>query len=420
LNNDRHDDLLRVDLLTREYPPHVYGGAGVHVEELSKALANRAHVTVRAFDGPRDDEGIHPVGSGTLQAVGYDVPEELRGANQALSTFGVDLTMAKDVDADVVHAHTWYAALAGAIAARLNSIPLVITAHSLEPFRPWKAEQLGGGYHLSSWAEKDAFEYATTVIAVSQGMKTDIMTAYPDIDPDKIAVVYNGIDPRQFPNLQEDDAGWEVFSRYHIDRAKHTLLFVGRITRQKGLPYLLEAVKLIDPSIQVVLCAGAPDTPQIADETRSAFAQLERSRGNIIWIEEMLPKAELNALEHGVDAFVCPSIYEPLGIVNLEAMVCGLPVVASATGGIPEVVVDGETGYLVPLDQVHDGTGTPTDPKRFVDDMAEAIDRLFSDPVKMKKMGIAGKKRAIENFSWDAVAAQTMNVYRQAILKVSI
>jgi starch synthase len=405
--------LIHVDLLTREYPPFVYGGAGVHVEELSKALAAHADVTVRAFDGSRDS-----IPDGTLRVVGYDVPEQLEGANQALATFAVDLEMAKDIatdDVDIIHAHTWYAALAGSMAARLRGIPLILTAHSLEPFRPWKAEQLGGGYRLSSWAEKDAFEYATTIIAVSQGMKNDILIAYPDLDPDKIEVIHNGIDIGQFQTPADNDEGWKVFDRYHIDRTKPTLLFVGRITRQKGVPYLLRALQKVDPNIQVVLCAGAPDTPQIADEVRSAVEQLEKSRGNVVWIEQMLPKNELNALEHGVDAFICPSIYEPLGIVNLEAMACGLPVIGSMTGGIPEVVVDGQTGYLVPLDQLHDGTGTPTDPDRFVDDMASAINRMFADPEMMKAMGAAGRRRAVEHFSWDVIAAQVMKVYRQAL-----
>ena len=340
---------MKVDILTREYPPHVYGGAGVHAEELSKVLAERIDVTVRAFDGKRTEADTPAIpnaanAKGSLKVVGYDTPSELADANPALKTFGVDLQIANDVDADIIHAHTWYACLAGYLAKMLHGTPLVITAHSLEPFRPWKREQLGGGYNLSSWAEKDAYEHADRVIAVSGGMRKDILTAYPNLDPDKVVVVYNGITMSDFATPAPDDPGWKVFERYNIDRSKPTLLFVGRITRQKGLPYLLKALHLISKDIQVVLCAGAPDTPEIAEEVKNAFAKLDEERGNIVWIEEMLPKPELNALEHGCDAFICPSIYEPLGIVNLEAMACGLPVVASAPVAFRKLWYDGETG----------------------------------------------------------------------------
>ncbi len=246
-------------------------------------------------------------------------------------------------------------------------------------------------------------------------MREDILTAYPNLDPDKVVVVHNGITMSQFETPADDDPGWKVFERYNIDRSKPTLLFVGRITRQKGLPYLLQALHFVDPNIQVVLCAGAPDTPEIMEEVKTAFAKLDEERGNIIWIEEMLPKPELNALEHGCDAFICPSIYEPLGIVNLEAMACGLPVVASATGGIPEVVVDGETGYLVPVDQLHDGTGTPTNPDKFVHDMADAINRIMADPEKAKRMGQAGYERARDHFSWESIADKTVKVYEDVL-----
>lgn len=409
---------MKVDLLTREYPPHVYGGAGVHVEELSRALAERIDVTVRAFDGPRGLSEIPslPVGArGSLKVTGYGVPSELLQANAALQTFGVDLQLANDVDADLVHAHTWYTCLAGRLAQQLHDIPFVITAHSLEPFRPWKKEQLGGGYNLSSWAERDAYEHANRIIAVSEGMRNDILTAYPNVQPENVAVVHNGITISDFAMPEPENAGWKVFERYHIDRNKPTLLFVGRITRQKGLPYLLKALHFVDSDIQVILCAGAPDTPQIANEVKTSFAQLEAERGNVIWIEEMLPKHELSALEHGSDAFICPSIYEPLGIVNLEAMACGLPVVASATGGIPEVVEDGKTGYLVPIEQLHDGTGTPTHPDEFTHAMADAINRVMSDPQRAKAMGEAGYERARDHFSWETIAERTIDVYKSML-----
>ena len=410
---------MKVDILTREYPPHIYGGAGVHVDELAKVLAERIDVTVRAFDGPRIPADVPAIPSqnpkGSLSVFGYDTPAELTQANAALKTFGTDLQIANDVDADLVHVHTWYACLAGRLAQQLHEVPMVITAHSLEPFRPWKKEQLGGGYNLSSWAERDAYEHAERIIAVSAGMRNDILSAYPNVDPDKVAVVHNGITLADFATPADDDEGWKVFERYHIDRSKPTLLFVGRITRQKGLPYLLQALHLINKDIQVVLCAGAPDTPEIAAEVKSAFAELNDQRGNIIWIEEMLPKPELNALEHGSTAFVCPSIYEPLGIVNLEAMACDLPVVASATGGIPEVVEDGVTGLLVPLEQLHDGTGTPTDPDTFVHDMAHAIDEIMAAPERAKAMGRAGYERARDKFSWESIAERTIDVYRDAL-----
>lgn len=406
---------MKVDILSREYPPHVYGGAGVHVEELSRVLAERMDVTVQAFDGPRDASADTHQGRHEPTVVGYDVPAELSDADTVLKTFGVDLLMAQDVHADLVHAHTWYACLAGRLASQLHDIPLVITAHSLEPFRPWKAEQLGGGYRLSSWAERDAYESADRIIAVSAGMKQDILSAYPKVDPQRVDVVHNGITMSDFARPDDDSPAWGVFERYGIDRAKPTLLFVGRITRQKGLPYLLKALHLIDPGIQVVLCAGAPDTPEIAAEVKSGFARLQQERGNIIWIEEMLPRPQLCALEHGSTAFICPSIYEPLGIVNLEAMACNLPVVASATGGIPEVVEDGVTGSLIPLEQLHDGTGTPTDPEKFVRDMASAIDGIFADEAQARAMGKAGYARARDLFSWERIAEETIKVYQRAL-----
>lgn len=411
---------MKVDILTREYPPHIYGGAGVHVDELAKVLARHINVTVRTFDGPRSNDGVvvpSDTGSGSLRVVGYENIPAYEQANAALKTFGVDLSMANDVDSDLVHVHTWYTCLAGLLAQRLHGVPLVVTAHSLEPLRPWKREQLGGGYELSLWAEREAYEHADRVIAVSHGMKRDILRAYSNLDPDKVSVVHNGITMEDFARPAEDNEGWKVFERYGVDRSRPTLLFVGRITRQKGLPYLLKALHHVDKEVQVVLCAGAPDTPEIAQQVKQEFTDLKETRGNIVWIGDMLPKHELVALEHGCDAFICPSIYEPLGIVNLEAMACNLPVIASATGGIPEVVEDGKTGVLVPLDQREDGTGEPLRPDDFVHDMAEGINAVFADLDKAKRMGEAGYARARDHFGWEAIAERTIDVYTSILNK---
>jgi starch synthase len=296
----------------------------------------------------------------------------------------------------------------------MYKIPHIITAHSLEPLRPWKAEQLGGGYALSSWAEKLAYEDATGIIAVSQGMKDDILRCYPDIDESKVYVVHNGIDLDSFKQTGEET---DVLERYKIDTDKPTAVFVGRITRQKGLPYFLKTIKKISPDIQVVLCAGSPDTKEIAKEVSTAVEKLNKTRGNIIWIEEMLPKHELVTVLEASDVFICPSVYEPLGIVNLEAMALKLPVVATATGGIPEVVLDGETGKLVEIEQLNDGTGTPTNIEKFTSDYAEAITWMFSDLERAKKMGEAGYKRAKDHFAWQSIGAATVKVYEEVIAK---
>jgi alpha-maltose-1-phosphate synthase len=403
---------MRVDLLTREYPPHVYGGAGVHVAELARVLGSRAEVRVRAFDGPRDPAPPgHAAAGGTPAVTGYADPPELAAANPALRTLGVDLAMAADVGgADVVHSHTWYANMAGHLGGLLHDVPHVVTAHSLEPLRPWKAEQLGGGYALSSWAERTAFEGAARVIAVSAGMRADILRSYPALDPDDVVVVHNGIDLDGW-RRPDDDAVADVAARFGLVRDRPTVIFVGRITRQKGLPYLLRAVEQLPPEVQLVMCAGAPDTPEIAQEVSSAFLGLRESRTGVVWIEEMLPRADVVGLLAASTAFVCPSVYEPLGIVNLEAMAVGLPVVASATGGIPEVVDDGVTGRLVPLEQADDGTGTPVHPDEFVADLAQALTDVVTDPDGAARMGAAGRRRAEEHFSWEAVADRTMAVY---------
>ncbi|MCM3656909.1 glycogen synthase [Agromyces mediolanus] len=395
---------MLVDLLTREYPPEVYGGAGVHVAELVRALRRDLDVRVRCFGAARDEAGTFA----------YAPPVEFDGRNAALGTMGVDLLMAADVaGADLVHSHTWYANFAGFTAKRLHGVPHVVTAHSLEPLRPWKAEQLGGGYALSSWVERTAFEDADAVIAVSEGMRRDILRAYPEIDPARVEVVYNGIDLVDWaPN---DDRA--LVRSLGVDPDRPSVVFVGRITRQKGLPYLLRAARHLPSDAQLVLCAGAPDTPEIMAEVTGLVDELRRERDGVVWIDRHLPRAELTALLTSATAFVCPSIYEPLGIVNLEAMACGAAVVGTATGGIPEVVEDGVTGVLVPIEQAEDGTGTPLDPERYVADLAAALERVLDDPDAARRLGAAGRARAEAHFGWTAIAERTREVYRAALAR---
>ena len=406
---------MRVDLLTKEYPPFIYGGAGVHVNELAKVLRPLADVRVHAFGGPREP-GTEGADDGVT---GYPEIAELDGANAALRTFGVDLEMAQGTEGtDLVHSHTWYANMAGHLAGLLHGVPHVVSAHSLEPMRPWKAEQLGGGYALSSWAEKQAYEGASAVIAVSNGMREDILRSYPAVDPERVKVVHNGIDLEDW--ARPEDAEFEALTaavqeRFGIDPERPTVVFVGRVTRQKGLPHLLRAVEMLPPQVQVILCAGAPDTKEIKEEVDTAVAALQAQRTGVVLIEEMLPHRELQAVLASSDVFVCPSVYEPLGIVNLEAMAMGLPVVGSATGGIPDVIVDGETGYLVPLEQLQDGTGTPIHPEVFAADLAERLTDLVTDRDKARRMGVAARARVEEHFSWSAIAERTMEVYRWAL-----
>ncbi len=393
---------MRIDLLTREYPPDVYGGAGVHVENLAAVLRSRVDVRVRAFGGARDEEGV----------TGYPDLPELASANAALRTLGVDLTIAADCEGtDLVHSHTWYANLAGHLAGLLYDVPHVLSAHSLEPLRPWKAEQLGGGYALSSWAERTAYLGAARVIAVSAGMRADILRSYPEVDPDKVVVVHNGIDLSGWARMEDPDA----VRALGIDPQRPAIVFVGRITRQKGLPYLLRAAERLPEEVQLVLCAGAPDTPEIMAEVTGLVEALRERRSGVVWIERMLPRAELCQVLSAATTFVCPSVYEPLGIVNLEAMACEAAVVGTATGGIPEVVEDGVTGRLVPIDQVDDGTGTPRDPEQFVADLAETLTQVCADPAKARELGRAGRRRAQDHFSWDAIADRTLEVYRSAL-----
>jgi starch synthase len=393
---------MRVDILSREYPPEVYGGAGVHVAELVNALRPSTDVVVRAFGKPRDEPHVYS----------YLVPAQLTSANPALATLGVDLQMAEDVaGADIVHSHTWYANGAGHLAKLLHGIPHVVTAHSLEPLRPWKAEQLGGGYRVSSWIEKTAFEAADAVIAVSAGMARDILRSYPAIDPERVKVVHNGIDLDRWQRVEDP----ELVHSLGIDPNRPSVVFVGRITRQKGLPYLLEAVKRLPPEVQLVLCAGSPDTPEILAEVQAGVAALQTVRSGVIWLDRLLSQHELAVVLSNATTFVCPSVYEPLGIVNLEAMACGAPVVGTATGGIPEVVADHLTGRLVPIEQVQDGTGIPVDPEKFITDLAAILTEVVSDPVGARLMGEAGRLRARSEFSWGSIAARTRAIYQELL-----
>jgi starch synthase len=381
---------MRVGLITREWPPAVYGGAGVHVEHLAAELRALTDVEVHCFGDPRPD------------AVAHGTDPGLEGANAALQVLSTDLRIAAAVGGcDVVHSHTWYADLGGHLAALLHGVPHVVTTHSLEPHRPWKAEQLGGGYAISSWAEATALHAADAVIAVSQGMRRDVLEAYPSLDPDRVHVVYNGIDPDAYAPV----AATDVLERHGVDPAQPYAVFVGRITRQKGLAHLLRAADRIPG--QLVLCAGAPDTPEIAAETDALVAQLTASRDGVVLISEMLPKADVAQLLSHAAAFVCPSVYEPLGIVNLEAMACGTAVVASDVGGIPEVVVDGETGLLV--------HHTPDDPAAFEAALAAAVTALLEDPARAATMGRAGRERAVSEFGWPAIAQQTLELYRSLL-----
>ncbi|MGP4031957.1 glycogen synthase [Pseudarthrobacter sp. 1C304] len=397
---------MRIDIVTKEFPPEIYGGAGVHVAELSRVLAQHVDLQVRAFGAPRKP-GYHGA-----SVTSYAVPEDLAGANAAVQTLGVDLRIVPDIaGADLVHSHTWYANMAGHIASLLHGIPHVLSAHSLEPLRPWKAEQLGGGYALSSWVEKTAYEAAAAIIAVSEGMRQDILRSYPEVDPAKVKVVHNGIDV----SLWNRDEGDDVVRGLGIDPSRPSVVFVGRNTRQKGVPYLLRAAAKLPADVQLVLCLGAADTPELAAETAVLIEGLQAQRGGVVLVERMLPRNELIQVLSHATAFACPSIYEPLGIVNLEAMACGAAVVASATGGIPEVVQHGETGLLVDIEQVTDGTGTPLDPEKFVSEFAAALTEVVSDPERARAMGQAGRRRAEEHFSWESITETTLEVYRSVL-----
>ncbi|WP_136611593.1 glycogen synthase [Sinomonas albida] len=397
---------MRIDIVTKEFPPEIYGGAGVHVAELSKVLAREVDLRVHAFGAPREAT----VDGASVTS--HQVPSQLAGANAALQTLGIDVDIVPEVSgADVVHSHTWYANMAGHVSSILYGIPHVLSAHSLEPLRPWKAEQLGGGYRLSSWVEKTAYEAAAAIIAVSHGMRDDILRCYPGVDPAKVQVVHNGIDVSRWGR----DEGTDLIRALGIDPEKPSVVFVGRNTRQKGVPYLLRAAAKLPADVQLVLCLGAADTPELARETAALIDGLKAEREGVVLIERMLPRAELIQVLSHATAFACPSIYEPLGIVNLEAMACGAAVVATATGGIPEVVDHGSTGLLVPIEQVSDGTGTPLDPDKFVTDFAAALTEVVSDPARAREMGEAGRVRAEQNFSWDTIGQATLDVYSSVL-----
>ena len=385
---------MKVAILTREWPPDIYGGAGVHVRELATHLRPLVDVDVHCFGSPRPDAQAHAV------------PAELTGANTALQTLGVDLEMVRDTaGVDVLHSHTWYANLAGHVGGLLHDVPHVITAHSLEPLRPWKIEQLGGGYRVSSWVESTAYSHAQAIIAVSEGMRRDILAAYPQVDPARVHVVHNGIDTEAF----RPDESVAALERHGVPRDRPYVIFVGRITRQKGLQHLLAAARDFDPGTVLVLCASSPETPEILAEVSRAVDHLRIERGadSVVWIEEQATLDDVRQLLTNARAFVCPSVYEPLGIVNLEAMACETPVVASAVGGIPEVVLDRVTGLLVPYDA--------EDPQALEMGLAAAINALVADPERAETMGRAGRARAIADFGWDAIAQRTVDVYRAAL-----
>ena len=428
---------MRVGLMTREYPPHVYGGAGVHVEYLSRELAKKIEVEVHCWGEQHADEG-------NLHVRGQEPPPEITAGSTekwkaAVDALGLNLAQMKELGAiDLVHTHTWYVSMAGFLAKKLYNIPFVLTTHSLEPLRAWKAEQLGSGYSMSSWMERTAILDADAIVAVSQGTKADILKAYPDVSPARIHVIYNGIDLDEYQFTRDTSA----LIKYGVDPEKPYVLFVGRITRQKGVTHLVDAIRYLPPGTQVVLCAGAPDTPEIAEEMRGKVEELRRETPgsvpdlaehftdegghsfatgdptghghNIVWIEQMVTKQEAIQLYSHCQVFCCPSVYEPFGIINLEAMACGAPVVASATGGILEVVVDGETGYLVPFAQ-DPVTTFPSEPEQFAQDLARRLTELLADPDRCRHFGQAGRARVEAHFSWTAIAGQTIALYQKLL-----
>lgn len=405
---------MKTAILTNEFPPSIYGGAGIHVQFLTRELQTYCGIEVRCFgDQNVQGESLSALGV-KVRSAGIDAAEAR--TRKILDPLDINLQMAATLKGvDVVHCHTWYTHFAGVLASRLLEVPLILTTHSLEPHRPWKHEQLGhGGYAMSSWIERTAYQSADGVIAVSQQMKKDVIELY-GVSPDRVQVIYNGIDPEFYqPTFDES-----ILRQYGIDPAKPYVIFVGRITRQKGIGQLLEAIPQIDPNAQVVLCAGAPDTPEIAAEMKAKMTELQAKRPGLIWIQEMLDHAKLRVLYSHATTFVCPSLYEPFGIINLEAMSCGIPVVGSAVGGIPEIIVHGETGILVPLQPKGDNDFEPAHPEAFQSALARSINLLLANPAKAKEMGQAARKRAIDVFSWKSIAKQTFDFYTQTIQRHS-
>ncbi len=395
---------MKVALFSKEYPPYVYGGAGVHVEYLSRALAAHVGVEVRCF-------GDQVSSDGQLAVRGYPQWDETARNTDprfvgAVDAFARSLMMAKDtLAADIVHCHTWYADMGGLLAAKLWGVPYVLTIHSLEPLRPWKVEQLGNAYHLSAWMERTAIESADAIIAVSRETREDVRRLF-DVAPERVHVIHNGIDPDEY----RPGGSSEAVSRHGIDAARPFVLFVGRITRQKGIIHLVRAIRHLDPGLQVVLCAGAPDTPEIGREMAAGVDAVASVRPGVIWIREMLPRADIIALHGAASVFCCPSVYEPFGIINLEAMACETAVVATAVGGIPDVVVPEETGLLVDPVLVP-GSFDPADPEEFSRRLADAINRLARDPALCERFGKAGRRRAVTHFSWNAIASTTLDLY---------
>ena len=400
---------MKALFFTREFPPYVYGGAGVHVEYLANELAKLMEIDVRSF-GDQDDH------NGNLNVKGYPYDNEyLEHADDKLKavfkTLSTNIQMNSDViDADVIHCHTWYAHFAGIVAKLCYGKPLVITTHSLEPLRPWKREQLGRGYDASSWIEKTAIEMADVLIAVSKETKEDVLNHF-NVDEDKVKVIYNGIKLDEYVLTSESS----TLDKYGIDKTKPYVLFVGRITRQKGIIHLVNAIKYIDPDTQIVLCAGAPDTKEIAKEMEDSVNEVKKTRANVIWISEMLDKKEVIQLYSHADVFCCPSIYEPFGIINIEAMACETAVVASAVGGIKEVVVEGETGLLIPVEQQTEAPFEPVNPDKFAKDLANGVNKLINDKSLRDKMAINGRKRVEDYFDWTAIAKQVENLYKSLI-----
>ena len=397
---------MRVGIFTKEFPPQVYGGAGVHVDYLSRELAKEITVEVHCWGRQKsDDANLHVRGAEPWEEITNGTEGKFKGALEALS---LNLTQVKSLAGiDIVHTHTWYTSMAGFFAKKLYNVPFVLTTHSLEPLRAWKAEQLGSGYAISSWMERTAILDADAIIAVSEGTRADILCAYPDVEADRIHVIYNGIDVAEYQKSSKTGA----LTNYGVDPAIPYILFVGRITRQKGVTHLVEAIRYLPREIQVVLCAGAPDTAEIGEELRQKVEDARRDHPHIVWIEKMVTKQEAIQLYSNARVFCCPSVYEPFGIINLEAMACSVPVVASATGGIKEVVVDGETGYLVPFDR-DPVTQLPANPEKFAKDLAGAINRLLGDPEKCRSFGYRGRRRAEDTFSWTRIAQQTIRLYK--------